>query len=287
MDTNTNVFNTFITLDENKVKDLWIHELHPEKDISDAICIATRKDSRLIMCGCEDPELRDKMKCYLFVYENGNVRPITNEELVYEINHIKFNLYARANDDGFVYEFVTDKIDYIADKNDVFVERTCGDMNYHYSKYLPYDQNGYYNYRIEDGKMVEIPLQEKIESVKISKISQFQGDCYAKVSSGFYIGEDHYSLEQEDQINIQSLYITASRNGAPLLYHADGQIVREYSKEEVFTLFDKMEEVKNKNLTLFNYLKATINESDDAEFINSMEFSEEFLSDKYKELLNK
>ena len=32
-------YSTYIELDENKVKDLWIHELNPEKSIENAICI--------------------------------------------------------------------------------------------------------------------------------------------------------------------------------------------------------------------------------------------------------
>ena len=48
-----------------------------------------------------------------------------------------------------------------------------------------------------------------------------------------------------------------------------------------------MEEFKNRNLLLYNYLKATINECDDAEYVNSMEYNESYLSDKYKELFNK
>lgn len=287
---NNNIYTTYIELDENKVKDLWIHELDPDRDISNAVCIASRRDSRLILCGCEDPIIKDKMGCYLFVYENNEVRPITNEELVYEIEHIKFNIYGRVNEEGFVSEFVSDKIDYIPNDNDVFIERVFGDFNTHLSKYYVYDANGYFNYRLdkESGKIIRVPLQEKIESVKLSKIEQFRGDCYSVISSGFSIGEDHYSLEQEDQINIQSLYITSLNSlNLPLLYHADGEIAREYTKEEVIELYNKMEEIKNKNLLLFNYLKATINESNDAEYINSMEFSEEYLSDKYKELLNK
>ena len=59
------------------------------------------------------------------------------------------------------------------------------------------------------------------------------------------------------------------------------------TKEEVIELYNKMEEFKNKNLLLYNYLKATINECDDAEYVNSMEYNESYLSDKYKELFNK
>ena len=44
---------------------------------------------------------------------------------------------------------------------------------------------------------------------------------------------------------------------------------------------------KNRNLLLYNYHKATINECDEAEYVNSMEYNESYLSDKYKELFNK
>ena len=280
-------YRTFIELDENKVKDLWIHELNPEKSIENAICINIRKDSRLIMCNCENPILKDEMGCYLYVYEDGKIRPVTNAELIYEIDHIKYNLYARYNEEMFVTEIVSDKIYYEPQENDLFIERVFGDMNKQILKYAVYDENEYFNYKIVDNKMVKIPLQEKIESVKISKTQDLSIKCSEEIRNGFSINDDHYSLEIEDQSNIQSLYISALNSNLPLLCHADGKVTREYTKEEVIELYNKMEEIKNKNLLLFNYLKATINESNDAEFINSMEFSEEFLSDKYKELLNK
>ena len=40
------------------------------------------------------------MGCYLYVYENNEVRPVTNEELVYEIEHIKYYLYAKYDENG-------------------------------------------------------------------------------------------------------------------------------------------------------------------------------------------
>ena len=135
--------------------------------------------------------------------------------------------------------------------------------------------------------MVQIPLQEKIDSVKMSKLNEFKIVCCEKFENGITIGEDSYSLTQEDQINIQSLYINALNNKFPLLYHANGKVMREYTKEEIIELYNKMEEFKNRNLLLYNYLKATINECDEAEYVNSMEYNESSLSEKYKELFNK
>lgn len=280
-----NNYHTFIELDENKIKDAWIQEITP-KDISNAICISVNRTSDIILGGVVNPKLKDNLGCYLFIYEDGLIRGLSNEEYLYEVHHIKYNVYAIPNEDGFVEYIITDKDKTrIIPENAVFVKRTFGDYNKVLREYSVRDENEFYNYKIVDNQMVLIPLQEKIESVKQSKILYLSDTCILKIREGFSIGKDHYSLSNEDQINIQSLYITASRDGTPLLYHADGQIMRDYSKEEVFELFDKMEEVKISNLKLFNYLKATINESDDAEYINNMQFSVDYLSDKYKELM--
>ena len=282
-------YSTYIELDENKVKDLWIHEFNPEKSIDNAICISIRNTPRLLMCGCENPDLKDEMGCYLYAYENNEVRPVTNEELVYEIEHIKYYLYAKYDENGNVIKILNDKLQrYIeGETNLIRLDRVYGDQNKAERKYNINDENGYPNYRVIDGEMVEIPLQEKIDSVKMSKLNEFKITCSEKFENGISIGEDNYSLTQEDQINIQSLYINALNNKFPLLYHANGKVMREYTKEEVIELYNKMEEFKNKNLLLYNYLKATINECDDAEYINSMEYNESSLSDKYKELFNK
>ena len=255
-------YSTYIELDENKVKDLWIHELNPEKSIDNAICISIRNTPRLLMCGCENPDLKDEMGCYLYAKydENGNVIKILNDKLQRYIE---------------------------GETNLIRLNRVYGDQNKAERKYNINDENGYPNYRVIDGKMVEIPLQEKIDSVKMSKLNEFKIVCCEKFENGITIGEDKYSLTQEDQINIQSLYINALNGVSPLLYHANGKIIREYTKEEIIELYSKMEEFKSRNLLLYNYLKATINECEDAEYINSMKYDEEYLSDKYKELFNK
>ena len=51
------------------------------------------------------------------------------------------------------------------------------------------DGNGYPNYRVIDGEMVEIPLQEKIDSVKMSKLNEFKIMCSEKFENGISIGE--------------------------------------------------------------------------------------------------
>lgn len=103
--------------------------------------------------------------------------------------------------------------------------------------------------------------QENIETIRAIKIEQMNLICHSLIEQGVDIGESHYSLTNNDQIELIKIesFIRNSPNEA-IFYHADGEKYRQYSTEEFLKLFTVASEWITYNRTYFNLLKSEINE---------------------------
>lgn len=81
--------------------------------------------------------------------------------------------------------------------------------------------------------------------------------CQTTITSGINVGENHYSLNTFDQINISTLGLQA-QGGTSVLYHADGELCRLYTPQEFFPIVQSATAHIMYHTTYFNCLKMQV-----------------------------
>lgn len=122
--------------------------------------------------------------------------------------------------------------------------------------------------------------QETIEFVKEKKVSAMAAACEAAIVAGFSVTdqegkEHHYSLAVTDQIMLAQLGLKAQTGSDLLPWHADGELCRFYSAEEMIAINTQMENLISYHQTYFNSLKQYILSLDDVAVISAVEYGME------------
>lgn len=94
--------------------------------------------------------------------------------------------------------------------------------------------------------------------IQNEKIQQLKKECMNTITNGITIGEEHFSFEITDQLNIARLINQVKDGRTKVIYHADGQPCRFFSAEEISNLNDAMENFIEYHTTYFNSLKEYI-----------------------------
>ena len=99
-----------------------------------------------------------------------------------------------------------------------------------------------------------------IDEIRETKIQAMSRLCNTSIVYGIDIGDDHYSLTVEDQMNITRLGMKAEdpNNTDTLIYHPDNKPLRVYTKEEMLYLYHKSSAWIDYNEIYFNLLKQWI-----------------------------
>lgn len=141
-----------------------------------------------------------------------------------------------------------------------------------------------------------IKNETELEDAKEIKLSELSLFCKKKIQNGFDIilsdeKNYHFSLEIVDQLNIMKLYQRALTGDSFLPYHADGLLCENFSKEDVFAIYRKMEEIINYHTiyhnSLKNYVMSLENTSDIKNVEYGVEIPYEYQSEVLKNLLGK
>jgi len=89
----------------------------------------------------------------------------------------------------------------------------------------------------EEPEQDETPISSSIEYLRQSKIKEMSFICNKTIEKGFDItlGEKihHFSLTVQDQLNLISLSAMASSGSQQIPYHADGELCKFYTPEEI------------------------------------------------------
>jgi len=129
-----------------------------------------------------------------------------------------------------------------------------------------------------------------IETLKLNKIDEMDKTCHQVIEEGFDIeledGEEHhFSLKDEDQVLIQALKLKVEKGETFLPYHANGELCRIFTANEVIALNTMMEQVITYNTTYFNSLRNFIQHLDNRDTINSIEWGSEIPAQYKSEVL--
>lgn len=144
---------------------------------------------------------------------------------------------------------------------------------------------------VKDGAITNNDLCE----IKAAKIEEMSAICNGIIVEGFDIelsdGETHhFSLEVADQLKISKLNDRANNGSDVLPYHADGEICKFYSAQDIAAINEAMENRIEYHVTYFNSLRNYINDMNDISQVMSVSYGvqipEKYQSDVLKLLLS-
>lgn len=136
------------------------------------------------------------------------------------------------------------------------------------------------NDSVEEAEIEDVVAEEKditIEYVKETKIWDMKMICNKTITDGFNIALSdgnfyHFSLTIEDQINLLNISNTLNNSDDKIIYHADGERCKYFSREDMKLIIDKALNFKTYHTTYFNCLKAYINSMNDITEINNITY---------------
>ena len=134
-----------------------------------------------------------------------------------------------------------------------------------------------------------------LEYVKSSKIAEMSKTCERMIESGFDLvlddhEEHHFSLTTQDQLNLITLSTQLASGETAIPYHADGELCRFFSANEVQDLIETATIHKTYHVTYFNALRGYIEQLETIEEIHAVTYgmylAEEYQSDVMKQLFS-
>lgn len=130
------------------------------------------------------------------------------------------------------------------------------------------------------------PQYESIEATKTAKLAEISKSCEDYI----YAGTDvtlpdntikHFTYTLADQSNISEMFTAIMAGATEYPYHADGEICKIYTKEQIVAIYGTLSLFKTEATTYHNSLKAQINAMTDADAISAIKFKETELTGEY------
>lgn len=128
----------------------------------------------------------------------------------------------------------------------------------------------------------EVPPTEVIltlEQVIVNKVKSLSDKCQFYIINGVDVeinGDiEHFSYTNEDQINLKEIFDLAMQSQVPMYYHSDGNSCKEYSVEEIVSIYVAETTNKMHHITYFNQLKLYVESLTDIEQVNQVNYGDE------------
>lgn len=158
------------------------------------------------------------------------------------------------------------------------------------SGYVEVEVDGCRTYKnIQTGVLIddETPVIT-IDSAKSAKIAEIKQSCEDYIYAGTdvtYSNDtvEHFSYTLADQSNISEMFTAVMAGATEYPYHADGEICKIYTKEQIVTIYGTLSLFKTEATTYHNSLKAQVNAMTDADAITAVKFKETELTGEYLE----
>lgn len=222
---------------------------------------------------------------------------------------LKHSILLTSDDESAQYIQINDKLY----RDDWFSPTITESLDYTTVKIIVIEKDEYDTLfeAIETGKEIEITdeepdIQEElpqidpdeevtIEYVKAVKSAEMSATCNKIITNGFDAilsdGENHhFSLTIQDQLNLITLSSMVAAGETVIPYHADGELCKGYSVEDITTIINTATSFKTYHVTYFNSLKVYIDSMNDINEVNNVVYGidipEEYQSDVLKQLLS-
>lgn len=150
----------------------------------------------------------------------------------------------------------------------------------------------------EQPEPIEQPIDENenitVEYVKSRKIAEMSAACNSVITNGFDVelsdnNSYHFSLTTQDQLNLITLSAMVSSGETAIPYHADGELCKFYSAEDINTIVSTATAFKTYQVSYYNALRAYIESMTDIGSIGAITYGiaipYEYQSDVLKVLI--
>ena len=130
------------------------------------------------------------------------------------------------------------------------------------------------------------PEPASVDSIKAEKITEIKKDCEEYIYAGADVTyadgiKEHFTYTLADQSNISEMFTAIMAGATEYPYHADGEICKIYTKEQIVTIYGTLSLFKTEATTYHNSLKAQVNAMTDASAISAIKFKETVLTGEY------
>ena len=130
------------------------------------------------------------------------------------------------------------------------------------------------------------PQYDSIEATKTAKLAEISKSCEDYIYAGTNVTlpdntTEHFTYTLADQSNISEMFTAVMAGATEYPYHADGEICKIYTKEQITTIYGTLSLFKTEATTYHNSLKAQINAMTDADAILAIKFKETELTGEY------
>lgn len=120
-----------------------------------------------------------------------------------------------------------------------------------------------------------------ISEVRLDKEKEVSNSCNQAIIAGMDVetsqGLEHFSLQETDQINLTTATNAIQQGLTEYPYHADGQLCRMFTSEEILSIADAATKHKLYHTTLCNHLLTWVRRAETKEELNGIIYSEEAL----------
>ena len=129
-------------------------------------------------------------------------------------------------------------------------------------------------------------LPDPAVSAKAEKIAEIKQECEEYIYAGTDVTyaddtTEHFTYTLADQSNISEMFTAIMAGATEYPYHADGEICKIYTKEQIVTIYGTLSLFKTEATTYHNSLKAQINAMTDIDAISATKFKETELTGEY------
>ena len=130
-----------------------------------------------------------------------------------------------------------------------------------------------------------IPIPD-LSDIKSAKIIEIKESCESYIYAGTNVtlpngAIEHFTYTLADQSNISEMFTAIMAGATEYPYHADNEICKIYTKEQIVTIYGTLSLFKTEATTYHNSLKAQINAMTDADAISAIKFKETELTGEY------
>lgn len=131
----------------------------------------------------------------------------------------------------------------------------------------------------------EVPKPD-ISIIKQSKLDEIKQACEDYIYAGTNVilpdnTVEHFTYTLADQSNISEMFTAIMAGATEYPYHADGEICKIYTKEQIIAIYGTLSLFKTEATTYHNSLKAQINAMTDADAISAIKFKKTELTGEY------
>lgn len=142
----------------------------------------------------------------------------------------------------------------------------------------------------DDIPAVDPNKEVTVEYVRAAKIAEMSAVCNKVIENGIDVmlsdGQIyHFSLTTQDQLNLITLQSMIVTGETMLPYHADGELCRYYTVEDISVVMDAATAHKTFHVTYFNSLKMYINVLADITAISAVQYGMDIPAEYQSDIL--